>query len=165
MGRENNSRNINAGLSLIELIIALSIISILLVGTIATLDPITQINKGKDAQKRQDLIALKDAFDLFYHDTNCYPQAAEISVPAFKNYIKKLPDNYATDYTYLPEDFPNPVVACPQWYVLKAKKSYTKDTDFCQIKTIVDPTKFCLANTKDYLCIFGGNFDCVEGTL
>lgn len=146
-----------AGLSLIELIIALTIISILLVGTIAAVDPITQINKGKDAQKRQDLIAFKDAFDLFYHDTNCYPQdlAAVNALPS-QNYIKELPDNFSTEYTYFPEPPPS---TCPQWYVLKAKKSYTKDTDFCNLDCAIDATR------KDYICIFGGNLGCSANSL
>lgn len=137
-------RSKTQGFTLVELLVVIAILSILLLMAIFILDPITQLNKARDAQRKQDLTQIRNALDTYYNDNNCYPAA----VP-FGNewkvgdtvYMKKVPQdpgpytcsngscyyyNYQTDGS-----------TCPQWVILYAKLSITPtNEEICANKVI-----------------------------
>jgi prepilin-type N-terminal cleavage/methylation domain-containing protein len=61
------------GFTLVEVLVAATILATLIGGVLLTLNPIAQINKGQDAQRLADLQSIKTAVDLYYNDTKCYP--------------------------------------------------------------------------------------------
>ncbi len=54
------------GFTLIELIIAITILAILAVGLIAALDPVEQINKSRDSVRRDQVIQIAEALERYY---------------------------------------------------------------------------------------------------
>lgn len=136
------------GFTLIEMLVAATILATLAGGVLLALNPLTQINKSRDAQRQADLQAIKTALDLYYSDNECYPANNEIP---FGNewrvnntvYMKKVPqdpgcrDGEGTCYRYRTDTS----ASCPQWNVLFAqlsKESALANT--CALSTLSDCT-------------------------
>lgn len=62
-----------SGFTLVELLIVVGMIGILSVAILATLNPIDQIQKGKDAKRKSDLAQIHRALELYYQDWGRYP--------------------------------------------------------------------------------------------
>lgn len=62
--------------SLIEVMIALGIAAIILVAVMSAINPIQQINKGKDATRRSDLAVISSGLEQLYADIGRYPTAS-----------------------------------------------------------------------------------------
>lgn len=71
-------RNSRAGFTLIELLVVIAIIGILAVAVLAAINPIEQINKGRDTQANADASQLVSAIERYY--TNANPPAYPWSV-------------------------------------------------------------------------------------
>lgn len=97
MGRNYSSKN-TAGFTLVELLITIVIIGILVSGLILIIDPATQLQKNRDAQRKSDLAQIQKAFETFHQDNGKYPNAE-----AESNKIKGL-DGNVVDWgaTWLP---------------------------------------------------------------
>ncbi len=119
------------GFTLVEILVAITIIATLTVGLVATLNPRGQVNKAQDAVRTQNINSIKLALDLYYNDKNCYP--ALTSSPFSKAlsdgtqweegttvYMKKVPKDPTSGvfYTYTTD-----ATVCPQWGVVFAKLS------------------------------------------
>ncbi len=124
-------RRLRAGFTLVEILVAITIIATLTVGLVATLNPRGQVNKAQDAVRTQNINSIKLALDLYYNDRNCYP--ALTSSPFSKAlsdgtqweegttvYMKKVPKDPTSGvfYTYTTD-----ATVCPQWGVVFAKLS------------------------------------------
>ncbi len=119
------------GFTLVEILVAITIIATLTVAAVATLNPKGQVNKAQDAVRTQNINAIRLALDLYYNDKNCYPSQATSSFSTALStggqwkegstiYIKKVPRDPSsnTAYTYKTDE-----TVCPQWGVVFAKLS------------------------------------------
>lgn len=66
----------NCGFTLVELLVVVGMIGILSVALLATLDPIGQIQKGWDAQRKSDLSQIQKALEQYYQDNGRYPASS-----------------------------------------------------------------------------------------
>ncbi|MBI4096643.1 MAG: type II secretion system protein [Candidatus Levybacteria bacterium] len=64
------------GFTLVELLIAMAIISILATGLIVIINPITQIQKANDARRKGDLAQIQKALETYYQDNRKYPASS-----------------------------------------------------------------------------------------
>lgn len=71
------------GFTMIELLIVIAVLGILAVAVLAAINPIEQINRGRDTGSRSDSEQLLSAIDRFYTTQNYYPwQASNTSAAA-----------------------------------------------------------------------------------
>jgi len=73
------------GFTLIELLIVIGIIGVLAAGTIVLLNPLAQIQKAHDAQRKSDFSEIQKALEMYYQDYNSYP-------PSSSDFKIKIPD-------------------------------------------------------------------------
>jgi hypothetical protein len=128
---------------------------------ILTLNPITQIKKGQDAQRQQDLKQINNALDTFYNDTNCYPTALS-QLSGSTVYMKTVPSDPASrngwqDYAYVTDNS-----SCPQWNVIFAKVNYTPNASTaCPLKQMGTCFPTDANNPGGYnYCVLSGSVDC-----
>lgn len=62
-----------AGFTMIELLVVISVIGILAVAVLSSINPIEQINKGRDTRTRSDAAQLINAVDRYYAIHEVYP--------------------------------------------------------------------------------------------
>lgn len=65
-------KNLN-GFTLVELLIVIALIAILSVAVLATINPIEQINKARDAKFKNDTAEVLSAYERYYASQNNYP--------------------------------------------------------------------------------------------
>ena len=146
-----------------ELLVVIMMLSILLLMSILILDPASQLNKAKDAQRKQDLAQIRSALDTYLNDTGCYPQSIPFGgqwVVGSTVYMKKVPqdpDCYSGGYCYVYQT--NNLDSCPQWNVLYthllAKMTASELQKSCPLRTVCS----VLFPRYNY-CVFSGNINC-----
>jgi len=62
-----------SGFTLVELLIVIALIGILSVAVLATINPIEQTNKARDAKYRNDAAEVLSAYERYYASQNAYP--------------------------------------------------------------------------------------------
>jgi prepilin-type N-terminal cleavage/methylation domain-containing protein len=62
-----------AGFTLVELLIVIALISILAVAVLATINPIEQSNKARDARVQNDAAEVMNAYERYYASLQAYP--------------------------------------------------------------------------------------------
>src|SRR6185437_9866953 len=62
------------GFTLIELIIVIGILGVLAIFLLASLNPLAQFSKARDAQRKSDLSQIQKALEQYYQDNGKYPQ-------------------------------------------------------------------------------------------
>jgi general secretion pathway protein G len=100
--KRSNSR----GWTLIELLIVISLISIL--ATIGLASYRNSVTASKEAILKTDLFRMRDAIDQYYADKGEYPASLDALVS--EGYLRKIPDDpftRAADWQTLPAE-PNP---------------------------------------------------------
>lgn len=132
-----------------------------------TLNPVTQIKKSQDSQRRSDIHQIRNALEAYYHDHNCYPLNS-ISLPWGQEwkennmtYMKKVPvgpscsGRSCSEYTYITD-----ATNCPQWYSVFAKKDL-KDagSSDCPLESLSNCTPNGYLNSY-YICASGGITNC-----
>lgn len=65
--------NFRAGFTMIELLIVIAVLGVLAVAVLSAINPIEQINRGKDTGSRSDAEQLLSASDRFYTSMGYYP--------------------------------------------------------------------------------------------
>jgi prepilin-type N-terminal cleavage/methylation domain-containing protein len=120
------------GFTLIEILIVTAIISILGVSSIVFFNPLEQIERTRDAQRKHDLGQIQNALEAYYVDNGRYPAATvdnEISFASWGEgwnpYIARLPkdpDSPSQSYFYQVADD-------GAWYRLYAKLERCEDPD------------------------------------
>jgi type II secretion system protein G len=63
----------NIGFTLIELIVVITIISVMAAGVLAVLNPFEQFKKSADAKTKSDLGQVQKALEIYYEDKQSYP--------------------------------------------------------------------------------------------
>ncbi len=109
------------GFTLIELLIAIVIMGVMASLIFLILNPVTQLNKAKDAQREQDFRQIVNALDTYYNDHNYFPATLSFG-SSWVPYMQKIPQDpdciqYGTCYGYLANS------ANSQWNVLFGKIS------------------------------------------
>lgn len=66
-------KNSDKGFTLMELIVVIAILGILLGTIVFTLNPIDQIRKGRDSQRKNDLAQIQRGLEQYYSDNGRYP--------------------------------------------------------------------------------------------
>ena len=61
------------GFTMIELLVVISVIGILAVAVLSSINPIEQINKGRDTRTRTDAAQLINAVDRYFSIQESYP--------------------------------------------------------------------------------------------
>ena len=166
------------GFTLIEILVAVVILSTLIAGVLFSINPFGQISKAQDAARESDIKQVKVALDLYYHDNNCYPTQS-IGIPFGKEwsdtdsrgnktiYMKQAPqDPKCTDttgtncYRYRTDGS-----SCPQWNVvfsqLSKNSSLTNTCALSSLATSCTPTGY---DGGTWACAMSGAVDC-EGLL
>lgn len=72
-------RILQAGFTMIELLVVIAVIGVLAVAVLSSINPIEQINKGRDTRTRSDAAQLINASDRFFATQERYPW----NVPSF----------------------------------------------------------------------------------
>ena len=67
-----------SGFTLLEVILVIAIIALIIVSYPLTFNLKTQVGRGQDAQRKNDLSRLKSSLEDFYNDNNRYPNPEEI---------------------------------------------------------------------------------------
>jgi len=65
--------HISPGFTMIELLVVIAVIGVLAVAVLSSIDPIEQINKGRDTRKRSNAAQLINAVDRYYAIAELYP--------------------------------------------------------------------------------------------
>lgn len=74
LGRIYNSKN-NFGFTLVELLIVITIISVLAGGVLIALDPAKRIKQARDSVRKSDLHQIQAALEQYRADKGSYPTA------------------------------------------------------------------------------------------
>lgn len=69
------------GFTLVELLIVITLIAILSVAVLATINPIEQTNKAKDASIQNDAAEILNAYERYYANTQHYPWEGFVAAP------------------------------------------------------------------------------------
>lgn len=115
-------QNSFAGYTLIELLIVVSIVVILAVGVLTSLNPLAQIFKGYDTRRKNDLAQLKIAYENYYSDHDCYPPASVLTQcgkDVLKPYLNSIPCDPNSGKPYTVHLIPANST-CPQQYAIYA---------------------------------------------
>lgn len=156
----------SGGFTLIEMLVAVTILATLIGGVILSLNPIGQINKSQDAQRMADLQSIKTALDLFYNDNKCYPTQIPFGNEWRVNstvYMKKVPQDARCDngsgtcYRYRTD-----AAVCPQWNVIFAQLSKASAlTNTCALSSLSNCTPQGYSDAT-WACTLSGAVDCSD---
>ena len=115
---------------MIELLVVLAIVGILMIlfffGTKG------QIEKGRDAKRKDDLDKIKVAYENYYSDNDCYPPEDALSNRASTEldpYMSVVPRDPFTDEAYRYISLPN---VCPGYKIL-TKLEYESDPSILEV--------------------------------
>ncbi|MFA5025384.1 MAG: prepilin-type N-terminal cleavage/methylation domain-containing protein [Candidatus Shapirobacteria bacterium] len=110
------------GLTLVEILIVLTILSVLIIAAVSGMDPIGTMAKARDTQRKKDLNRIKIAFEDYFNDRNCYPSQGLVDMltdvsrcksDVFSPWLGNWPCNPGdTPYSIVIGDDEN----CPKWY-------------------------------------------------
>jgi len=73
---------LRTGFTMIELLIVIAVLGVLAVAVLSAINPIEQINRGRDTGSRSDAEQLLSAFDRFYTSQQIYPWQRPAASPA-----------------------------------------------------------------------------------
>lgn len=120
---------LHRGYTLAELLISICIVLILGLAILIAINPIMQIFKGYDTRRKADLYELKNAFEAYYADHDCYPSTdvlAACGSNALVPYLDKIPCDPQSKKPYNLTLEPAGST-CPQNYALYAQLLNTAD--------------------------------------
>jgi prepilin-type N-terminal cleavage/methylation domain-containing protein len=83
-------KNNSSGFTMIELLVVIAVIGVLAVAVLSSINPIEQINKGRDTRTRSDAAQLINAVDRFFAIHEVYPW----------NLDSDPDSNLGSDYTF-----------------------------------------------------------------
>jgi len=77
--------------TLMEILIIVTLITVIAATVIVLLDPLKQIQRSYDARRKADLDTLKKVIEDYYNDTGCYPKPRELCYipPSIQNVCNK----------------------------------------------------------------------------
>lgn len=167
------------GFTLVELVVVIAILGILIIALIATLNPFAQFSKAFDAQRKHDIMEIRNALDTYYNDKNCYPKQTSAEFPFGREwtegntvYMKLVPQDpqpvclvgSGCYYYYYQTDTSLNSSDCPQWNIL-----YTRLADKVPAgencatiihNACIDQGYRPSVNAKYNFCVISGRLDC-----
>lgn len=133
MVHHTNFNNMNQrGFTLIELLIAIAMIGILAATAIIMINPLEQIKKGRDAQRKYDLLQIRNVLEAYNSDNNLYPTNL-VWGSTWLPYMAKVPKDQLSSQNYYYK-----VADDHSWYRLYARLERCADP---QILTGAECTK------------------------
>lgn len=121
------SSNKVEGVTLVELLVVVAVISMLTVISVSFLRP--QLFKGTDAKRKSDLRRIQVALEEYEKDKNCYPAPDLLGCNpgvGLTPYLSKIPCDPKTKQSYFYE---NEGTSCPSWYRIYANLENTQDPE------------------------------------
>ncbi len=99
-----------------------TILIILGLALLVSINPLSQIIKGYDSRRRADLNKIKIAFEAYFSDHDCYPPSSVLSLcnsGALQPYLDSVPCDPTTKAAYKIKVLPDNS-SCPQQYAVYA---------------------------------------------
>lgn len=121
----------NDGLTLIELLIVITIISVLLIIIFVHINPLRERDRASDSRRKSDLDRISIALEEFYSDHDCYPSPETFNLrEGLRPYLSQTPRDPDTNeaYFYLPQDSD-----CPQYYRVYTSLRWQNDPAITKI--------------------------------
>ena len=124
------SRQLQKGFTLVELLVVIAIIGILSGILILAINPLQQIQRGRDTQRKSNLATIQSALELYRHDAGYYPTSIYSSRTSCTSdslmhgsitYLQAVPCDplglsptvyNGGDYLYIPYNSSNPSSVC-----------------------------------------------------
>jgi type II secretion system protein G len=94
----------NKGFTLIELIVVFAVLGLMAVAMLATLNPMTQIQKANDAKRIEDLAQIQRALEMYYSDNNSYPASTATYQISVKGTAVYWGSTWSPYISILPQD-------------------------------------------------------------
>lgn len=148
------------GVTLVELLVVITILVILAMLLIGGMNFIAQVNKGADADRKADLNRIKIAFEDYFNDEGCYPDAVWISkldnkdncgTNIFSPWLNPWPCTTRGDpYRFVVENN-----SCPVWFIVTTDLEYENDS------ALIDGCGFegCDVFSTSYVANYGVSSD------
>lgn len=114
-----------SGFTLTELLIGLSVVTVLASFLVAAIDPIAQLKKARDSQRKRDLEKMQTALEDYYNDQSHYPPTF-ISGASFAPYLEEIPSDPKNEIPYI-YYYAVDGSARPSWYKIYVKLEYEAD--------------------------------------
>lgn len=137
-----------AGFTLIEILLVIALIGVLAASLIIIINPVTQFQRTRDAQRKNDLSQIQKALEQYYNDNRKYPDSSsEYTIsngstsypwgtpwPETGLYLSTLPKDPATNqrYIYVP-------TSDRQGYYLYAHLEQIRDFSACNTQGLDCP--------------------------
>lgn len=148
----------NRGFTLIELLVAIAMIGVLSVTAVAMINPLEQIKKTRDAQRKHHLLQIRNALDAYNADNNFYPSSDNNKIKdgntvinwgdAWQPYMASLPKDPLSpkqDYYYeVSED--------KTWYRVHARLEKSNDPQIIP-GSESSPYNFAISSTNIAIAI------------
>ncbi len=117
------------GYTLVEVLITVSLLVIIMAAVLFGLNPMMQIFKGYDGRRKADLYSLKNAFEAYFADHDCYPPEDILDNcggTQLDPYLKYIPCDPQDGTPYKLNVVPQDSV-CPLQYAIYSKLLNPKD--------------------------------------
>lgn len=105
------------GFTLIELIVVMGVLAIFSSFLVATLNPMEQFKKTSDSQRKNDLVQIQRALEVYYQDFGKYPDSTDYKIvynsstlgwgSAWAPYMNFLPKDPSASRSYIYVVSPN----------------------------------------------------------
>lgn len=97
-----------SGLTLVELLLAVGILSVLVSGIFVLVNPLQKIGQANDAKRKSDIVQITRALEIYYQDNAQYPASTGTYTitgtnwgGAWPSYMSRLPQDPTAGYTYV----------------------------------------------------------------
>lgn len=137
----------NPGFTMIELLVVISVIGILAVAVLSSINPIEQINKGRDTRTRSDAAQLINAVDRYFSIHEEYPWNRNSTSGTFTAVTAASGPNYVAE-------FDSTVQASWDWVDLLVETAEVKEGFVNRLKDYTDLYVFKegISNATMYSC-------------
>lgn len=137
------------------------ILAVITVIALGFMNPVSQIQKVKDATRQSDLNQLYTALDTFYNDKGCYPTALSELNSGTPIYMKKIPTDPDTsmgvNYNYIVD---TDTTICPQWFSIVTRGYKPPIASPCPLEQLSSCRPINYTESGYNFCKISGKVDC-----